>query len=802
MNQIEKATALNKRTTMMPVHTNNLGNHLVAYILIIFLMGCNAPPHATSIADVYEENEEMNDAIAPDYYYASKKANVLANVQNIGPYNTAGRCYCVLVDMADTSHLLAGSASGGLWKSTNSGYTWQPVRDDFFPMSVWAIEQNHFNAQEIYLSTNKRLFDNNGIEHPDLMLSTDGGNTFNYINANLNIYNITEIAQDKNDSDKLYVSVDKITYSEVYRYRKTAGTFQLVSSVQGNRISELKTFPSGKVMYAAANKVYQSATGDSGTFVNTSTGLSPFIGLDAKFDYCASQPDIIYLILDSASNVEGYKSVDGGNTWSPTGNFMLGTFGGVVAVKPDNPDVVVIGAVGMYCSINGGATFTHWQALGVDFWDIDFNPLNSNYFYLANDGGIGIAQVWPFNSNAFAVQFSRDSLLINQQIYHGDFHPTANDVLAGYQDLGTKLVKQNGTHINNFGNDGSYCYFNNQLNGHAYLSYQRGVIYSDSNYNTGALNFNNIILNELDTNNDFLVDDGTMFIHPYAVSKKNGAQLYYPTNKRVWRSTNLGNNWTPITNAIANKVVTAFAFSEVNSPTVFMARTDSLIVVPNANTATPGSEHAIVLQNSVSGLFTHPHTDSIVFSKRLDGIYKSSNVFNSNVTWTKFTALPDSIARCIVIDSLDTNFIAIGTLAGLYISTDGGATFALETSLPPVIINQLIIRNSDRKLFIQTYGRGTWIADLPAYNASTIENNANSWCNIFASEPSGVTVTVYDQSAAIEFDLYNLQGGRVHSQQINKGTATIPCSHLAKGVYVCKVSARGRASVIKKVLID
>ncbi|HNS47366.1 MAG TPA: hypothetical protein PKH94_09020, partial [Bacteroidales bacterium] len=42
-----------------------------------------------------------------------------------GPNNIGGRMLCIALDVDDESHLLAGSASGGMWHSTDAGQSWK-----------------------------------------------------------------------------------------------------------------------------------------------------------------------------------------------------------------------------------------------------------------------------------------------------------------------------------------------------------------------------------------------------------------------------------------------------------------------------------------------------------------------------------------------------------------------------------------------------------------------------------------------------------------------------------------------------
>ena len=42
-----------------------------------------------------------------------------------GPANIGGRMLCISVDVDNENHLLAGSASGGMWESTDRGLNWR-----------------------------------------------------------------------------------------------------------------------------------------------------------------------------------------------------------------------------------------------------------------------------------------------------------------------------------------------------------------------------------------------------------------------------------------------------------------------------------------------------------------------------------------------------------------------------------------------------------------------------------------------------------------------------------------------------
>ena len=70
--------------------------------------------------------------------------------------------------------------------------------------------------------------------------------------------------------------------------------------------------------------------------------------------FAPSQPSRVYAI-DCLDSVNLLRSDDGGATWQ---SFPVATEGGVLAVDGANPDVVWIGANGLWKSVNAGASFT------------------------------------------------------------------------------------------------------------------------------------------------------------------------------------------------------------------------------------------------------------------------------------------------------------------------------------------------------------------------------------------------------------------------------------------------------------
>lgn len=101
-----------------------------------------------------------------DYYKTSSALLLTHNWRSEGPSNVTGRILSVETDFDNDSIILAGSASGGLWKSTDFGANWQrksPLND---VQSVTCIVQNiahnkrniwYYGTGELLSTTDRRI---------------------------------------------------------------------------------------------------------------------------------------------------------------------------------------------------------------------------------------------------------------------------------------------------------------------------------------------------------------------------------------------------------------------------------------------------------------------------------------------------------------------------------------------------------------------------------------------------------------------------------------------------------------------
>jgi photosystem II stability/assembly factor-like uncharacterized protein len=102
------------------------------------------------------------------------------------------------------------------------------------------------------------------------------------------------------------------------------------------------------------------------------------------------------------------------------------------------------------------------------------------------------------------------------------------------------------------------------------------------------------------------------------------------------------------------------------------------------------------------------------FSLFEDGhVWKTAD---GGATWNQIDgtgegALPDLPVHTIAVDPTQTDRLYVGTDLGIFVSLDGGGSWAVEEGFSPVITEALQLArlpNGETWLFAFTYGRGAW----------------------------------------------------------------------------------------------
>lgn len=773
--------------------------YLILLSILLFIVSCRE-----SIKTEHSKSEEGEEALSIEKEESEQlttldgldllslpPSQLLSNYTNIGMKDYAGRTTCMIIDRADTSHLIAGAATGGLWSSWDNGSHWQPIQDNFYPMNVMCLAQNPLRTNYIYYSTLTDLKDSTGTQVIDLLRSTDGGLTFHYLPApSPLLMPVRKIVCSPTDSNTLYISGFPGNQNAVYRSTDNGISFKRVSPFYTTSyIYDLKVFPSGRVLYTVNTGAYQSLTGDSGTFVLTNSGLPASLG-EFAVDYCLSDPDKVYAMVSATATPSSamlFKSIDGGYNWINMDTIPADYFTNLIYAAPGQPDFIYFGGVQLRYSTDGGLTSFPALTTGADYWTMVFNPQNPSRAWAQSDFGVTSFNVGP----ALNLNWNpRDTTYYNQQCYFGDYFPQGNAFIAGFQDLGTKFIDSTGLFHFIDGGDGSCCFSHKQdpKVAYYYTDPQLSGLKRDTNIYLNSVSTTIYIYNQLDANGDGYVDDG-MGQNNLKVLDDNSDVLFFPTGKRVWRSVDRGDNWAPLTLTYNYDIVNAFDVSNGADPTAYYGYDSSLVVTPHAITASPGQEFIIPMPCSVYRVHAALENDSMVEVTTLCGdLLLCNNIFAATPAWTDISGnLPAGRTfQDLIIDPQNPQLMIGAFSSGLYITADGGITWTRETSLPPVIVQDLRLRQSDRKLFIFTYGRGIWTADLPILiSISSHKEQQNNY--FICANPAENDFAIHFLKPVTDavLEIYSINGNKIYNSAVTSSSSHhIDMRKNPAGIYI------------------
>ncbi|MEI6884732.1 MAG: T9SS type A sorting domain-containing protein [Bacteroidota bacterium] len=376
----------------------------------LFRLKANQTTGIISAADVLKAREQAEQA-------GTKSASKLdLNWVPLGPTNIAGPVWSAIFDNRDATGntVYAGAPNGGLWVSTTLGLTWHPIGspDGNIPR-VSCIAQSKSGV--FYAGTGQVFKDSYNIGN-GLYRSTDGlnfsivpGTTFNP-----HWLGIAQLAADPRNERMYVATIGGIYYSD-------NGT-DWTTALPGYA-NDVCVGSDGTVLAALGDSVYIAKGGDINNFVLLSTGDASKLPVKnvgwARVAIAPSNPQVMYASLCQPSGfMQGvYCSVDGGTTWTlifpanssfePYG--INGISSNAIAVVPNNPDQIFIGSKKMWLGSRvTGQTYFDWEVVSDGSVSSDqenyvpnfhhqyfFMPGNSGRMAIASEGGVSIATIRP-----------------------------------------------------------------------------------------------------------------------------------------------------------------------------------------------------------------------------------------------------------------------------------------------------------------------------------------------------------------------------------------------------------------------
>jgi len=337
------------------------------------------------------------------------------SARQIGPALMSGRISDLEGHPDNNRIVYAGTAGGGVWKSTNGGASFEPIFDDYIQSIGKVCVDPHDPDNTLYVGTGETWTRNSTSIGDGLYKSSDGGQNWNKLplEGSERISNIIVHPKDKNtiyvgelgalwgDSETrgVFKSSDGgQTWDKVFYIDQTTGCGDLIMDPNDPNILYASMWEFRRTPWS-----FNSGGTKSGLFKSTDGGKT-WNELRNGFPkgklgriavaVAPSNSKIIYAVIESEiSDQNGlYRSDDSGASWkklnSDFGLVVRPFYFSRIVIDPQNPDVLV--KAGLFGSISrdGGKTFKGAGAMHADIHDILFDNKDSDRMYFGTDGGV------------------------------------------------------------------------------------------------------------------------------------------------------------------------------------------------------------------------------------------------------------------------------------------------------------------------------------------------------------------------------------------------------------------------------
>ena len=493
--------------------------------------------------------------------------------QALGPGNIGGRSRALLIHRQTPNLMWTAGVAGGIWKSTDSGASWQPKGDLLVNIAVNSLIQDAAQENVLYAGTGEGFFNGDAVRGQGIFKSTDYGETWTQLAAtnNSNFFFVQKLAATRHKKKQRIYAATRTgvfrstdggaTWAKVLDATTVNGCMDLaIQYHQQDALSEVQNYVFASCGTFAQATVWRALDVDQGQtwepvlrqqhMGRTSLAVAP------------SNPQVVYALAsyynlavvdpnDYALRAV-YRSSDSGATWETRVDhtaanklnrvqltnpvyaflqecgygpqslfFTQGWYDNQIAVDPKDENIVWTAGIDLMRSDDGGR---NWGV--ASYWW--FDPTDPNYSHADN------------HAITFHPKYNGDS---NRQMFaasDGGVHRTNNARAA----VGTTLESVCG---NTTPEQVRWTTLNN---GYQVTQFYHGAVYPDGSNYFGGTQDNGTLRNGAagGQNWDRLMGGDGGYV---AVASDNTDILYAEfTGKSLQRSLNAGVSWTDISGGV------------------------------------------------------------------------------------------------------------------------------------------------------------------------------------------------------------------------------------------------------------
>ncbi|MGB0193664.1 MAG: glycosyl hydrolase [Schleiferiaceae bacterium] len=491
--------------------------------------------------------------------------------RNVGPATTSGRIVDLAVDTENPGTLYLALASGGVWKTTNNGTTFEPIFDGEGSYSTGCVTIDPTNSNVVWVGSGENNNQRSVPYGDGVYVSRDGGKSWDNVGLSTSEH-IGMITIDPNDGNHVYVAAYGPLWSAggergIYETKDGGKNWTRILHVSEHTgFNEIHMDPRDpKTLYATAHQrrrhvyTYLSGGPESAIYKSTDGGANwdklsgGLPGGDVGrigMDIAPANPDKLYATIEGHGT---YASEDRGASWSKkSGHETSGNYYVEFICHPTNENTVYSMDTYAQVSTDGGKTFNRIpkRFKHVDNHCLWIDPANTDHMYIGTDGGLyetwdGMSS-WNWKANIPTIQFYRVAVDNDWPFYNIYGGTQDNNSLGGpSQTINSRGIINSDWFVTNGGDgfesatdpdDPNIVYAQAQYGWLVRFNKQTGEktpIQPQSRYKEPAYRWN--------------------WDAPLIASKHQKKTLYFAANK-VFKSTDRGDSWTAISGDLSRQL--------------------------------------------------------------------------------------------------------------------------------------------------------------------------------------------------------------------------------------------------------